>query len=277
MRVSRRKGASPLYSQVADLLRARLEDGELQPGDRLDSEPRLVQELQVSRATVSKALDLLEAEGRIRREQGRGTFVADVPMERPLPELTGFSEHVRSLGLRPGHRLLGLDRVLGRDGDPLAEPFGPDAELLAIRRLRLVDGRPVGLHRTLIPADIARLVGATPQRLAAPQVSLYALFAEYGVRLHAAEERLRARVATADEARLLETAPGEALMEVLRFSRDDRGRLVEAVDARYLAALYTYRIDLVRRPNPTEHQETTDDPVSLGPAGSLHLAGQRVR
>lgn len=278
MQVLRGKGRMPLYAQVADLLRARLENGELQPGARLESEPRLVRQLRVSRATVSKALDVLEAEGRIRREQGRGTFAARAPMERPLLELTGFSEHVRGLGLRPGQRLLALERVRDRDGDPLAEPFGRDADLLAVTRLRLVDDRPVGLHRTVLPALLAAAIGATRERLLDPQASLYALFSAHGVRLRTAAEHLRARGATVAEAGPLQVQKGEALMQVLRFSRDEQGRLVEAVDARYLGDLYTYRIDLVRQGLDEQKDPNHDDAISLGgAAGGLHLAGQRMR
>ncbi len=48
------------------------------PGERVDSEHELVAKYSVSRATVSKAIGELVAEGFLFREQGRGTFVADV-------------------------------------------------------------------------------------------------------------------------------------------------------------------------------------------------------
>ncbi len=48
------------------------------PGDRVDSEHELVAKYTVSRATVSKAIGELVADGFLFREQGRGTFVADV-------------------------------------------------------------------------------------------------------------------------------------------------------------------------------------------------------
>jgi GntR family transcriptional regulator of arabinose operon len=48
------------------------------PGDRVDSEHELVAKYSVSRATVSKAIGELVSEGYLFREQGRGTFVADV-------------------------------------------------------------------------------------------------------------------------------------------------------------------------------------------------------
>ncbi len=55
---------------------------ESRPGDRVHSEHELVAKYSVSRATVSKAIGELVLEGYLYREQGRGTFVADVEGRR---------------------------------------------------------------------------------------------------------------------------------------------------------------------------------------------------
>ena len=248
MALRRGRGERPLYAQVAQQLRAPIDAGELRPGDRLDSEPALVRRLGVSRATVAKALDLLESEGLVVREQGRGTFVRSAPLVRPLQELTGFTEHVHGLGRRPGQRFLGSESVEAAADDPLLAPFPDGAPLVVLRRLRMVDDEPAGVHRTALPAELADRLGLDEHRLRARGLSLYSLFGEHGVGLAAATEHLRARTADDQEAELLRLRPGAALLQVLRFSRDTAGALVEAVDARYVAALYDYRIDLVRTP-----------------------------
>jgi DNA-binding GntR family transcriptional regulator len=68
--------ATPLWRQLADILRARIQSGELPAGRVMPSENTLSQEYQLARGTVVKALDALEREGLIERIQGRGTFVA---------------------------------------------------------------------------------------------------------------------------------------------------------------------------------------------------------
>lgn len=70
---------SPLYEQLATILRSRIESGDLAPRDPLPSEPYLMQEHGLSRSTVRHALDILRAEGLIQTFAGRGTFVADRP------------------------------------------------------------------------------------------------------------------------------------------------------------------------------------------------------
>jgi GntR family transcriptional regulator len=71
---------TPLWLQLANLLRAKIRSGELQPGRIMPSETTLMQEHDLARGTVRKAIDVLADEGLVNRVQGRGTFV--VPAER---------------------------------------------------------------------------------------------------------------------------------------------------------------------------------------------------
>ena len=63
----------PLWQQLADLLRGRIERGEL--AGRLEAETALAQHYGVSRDTVRRALACLAQDGLIRSTRGRGTFV----------------------------------------------------------------------------------------------------------------------------------------------------------------------------------------------------------
>ncbi|MGQ9889626.1 MAG: GntR family transcriptional regulator [Aggregatilineales bacterium] len=64
-----------LHTQVAAILKARIESGVWPNGASLPSEKELCAEFAVARGTVRQALQTLEREGYLRREQGRGTFV----------------------------------------------------------------------------------------------------------------------------------------------------------------------------------------------------------
>lgn len=67
----------PRYYQVYNSLLSRIRAGEFGPGDALPAERQLTTDYGVSRITIIKALDVLEQEGRIERQHGRGTFVTD--------------------------------------------------------------------------------------------------------------------------------------------------------------------------------------------------------
>jgi GntR family transcriptional regulator, uxu operon transcriptional repressor len=67
---------TPAYSQdLAELILERCAAAAPGPGSRLPTERRLAEDLGVTRTMVRHALALLEAEGRVSREVGRGTFL----------------------------------------------------------------------------------------------------------------------------------------------------------------------------------------------------------
>ena len=71
----------PRYYQIYTILLDRIQSSEFEPGSAIPTERELGEEYGVSRITVIKALDMLEHDGHIVRQQGRGTFIAD-PAER---------------------------------------------------------------------------------------------------------------------------------------------------------------------------------------------------
>ncbi|HJQ64625.1 MAG TPA: GntR family transcriptional regulator [Burkholderiales bacterium] len=71
------RSAVPLYIQIASALRQRIESGHWQPGQKISTLETLEREFEVARVTVRLAIELLESEGLVHRQQGRGTFVAD--------------------------------------------------------------------------------------------------------------------------------------------------------------------------------------------------------
>lgn len=71
-----RESGVPLYRQLADILRARIESGQYQPGKLIPSETHLQQEFELARDTVRAALDILRDEGLVVTYPGRGTAVA---------------------------------------------------------------------------------------------------------------------------------------------------------------------------------------------------------
>ena len=76
-------GATILYRKLEMAVRAALTDGLLEPGASLPGERELAEGLELSRATVRKALDSLVAEGFLVRRHGARTAVA-ARIEKPL-------------------------------------------------------------------------------------------------------------------------------------------------------------------------------------------------
>lgn len=74
-----RRADRPPYRQVADLLRAQVNNGRYSPGDRLPSEAELSAHFGVARMTVRSAIQELRLSGLVSAEHGRGVFVRVSP------------------------------------------------------------------------------------------------------------------------------------------------------------------------------------------------------
>jgi GntR family transcriptional regulator len=72
------QSATPVYVQVADILRARIESGQLLPDRPVPSESQLQQEFGVARGTARKAIALLREQGFVVTVKGRGSYVNPV-------------------------------------------------------------------------------------------------------------------------------------------------------------------------------------------------------
>lgn len=79
----------PKYLQLAEHLREQIEGGHLQPDDQLPSFSVMRTNFDATQRTIEKAHALLEEDGLIRREQGRGVFV-NYPAPRQMTGTVGF-------------------------------------------------------------------------------------------------------------------------------------------------------------------------------------------
>jgi len=95
----RRDARTPLYVQIRDRLVTAIKDGDLQPGDRIPSEPELVRSFRVGRPTVRQAVALLRQEGWVVTHRGLGTFVSGPSAEISLLSFDGLSQVLLAQGL----------------------------------------------------------------------------------------------------------------------------------------------------------------------------------
>jgi GntR family transcriptional regulator len=247
---------TPRYWQVRRAVEKMIEADGLGVGDRLPTEAELEARFVVSRGTVRRAFDDLEREGVVTRQPGRGTFVAERRMPRPLPELTSFSEHLRSLGLTPGATLVSYRKVLDHaDG---LDHFPRGTRLARVVRVRTANGEPVGIHTLLVPATLAARIGFTASALRdSPDLSLYAALEAGGHRIDSAREDLTARALTGREGELLNLPPRSPVLEVIRRTFDERGQPLERVRAVYRGDRYDYVVWL-RRSSDLGFKEVVD-------------------
>lgn len=83
----------PIYIQMVERIKERIASGRLTPGDQLPTVRSLALELRINFNTVARAYRILDDVGIISTQQGRGTYVMNIPP----PEV---SEKIREKALK---------------------------------------------------------------------------------------------------------------------------------------------------------------------------------
>ena len=87
-----RSADTPVYMQLADIIRKKIHSGEIQPGDMLDSEAVMGKKYNVARLTVREALNILVNENLIEKHHGKGSFCKNSANRRKVHVLLNISD-----------------------------------------------------------------------------------------------------------------------------------------------------------------------------------------
>ncbi len=144
-------GSKPMYRQIADALREKINAGELKPGDALPTESTLQEAFGVSRVTVRQALKLLTEEQIIESIQGSGSYVKEERVNYDIYQLTGFYEKLADRNVDT-HSDVHIFEVL-KANVKLAEKLAiaPEDKVWHVKRVRFIKQKPVNLEETWMP------------------------------------------------------------------------------------------------------------------------------
>ncbi|MGB4073991.1 phosphonate metabolism transcriptional regulator PhnF [Pseudomonas sp.] len=186
--------AEPLYRELAAVLRDELQ--RMSPGDYLPAEVQLAARFAVNRHTLRRAVDELVLEGRLLRQQGKGTRVLAKPLVYPMQAGSAYSASLSALGQQVEAQL--LERRLRQASFEEREHLQLDggAQLLELSTLRLIEGQPVSLIRHAFSTVYADLLadyqgGSLRQYLTARELPLSRTFSLIGARLPSRDEAAR--------------------------------------------------------------------------------------
>jgi GntR family transcriptional regulator len=206
----------------------------------LPSESELCEIFGVTRGTVRHALEVIEREGLVYREKGRGTFLKRRRVGFDPTKLCSFTEEMRARGWEPGTCVIGLERVLPRPHirHELQMPDG--RRVWELYRLRLANGEPMSLQWSYIPFDLAPDLD---QRDLSGSL-YYVLKNDYDHGLEAADQIIRARAASLAEAEMLAVTEGDAVFVIERTTLDQRGDPVEFLHSVWRGDRYDFEVHL---------------------------------
>ena len=238
-----KSNAEPIYLQIAGAIKQLLQSGKIPPGSALPPEQVLAKQFGVSRMTMRQANDVLEREGLIERQRGRGTFAVQNRLIKQEQETRSFSEEIRRRGGVPSSRLISFKTVPVTAQVAALFEMEIGAPTYQIDRVRLADGVPMALESIQIPAYRCPNL----ERFNIVDHSLYQIFEEhYGIELGRSEEEISAITPRQIHRKALELPPNVAVLLVKRRTFTSDGKLFELATDAYRGDLYIAQVQSVR-------------------------------
>jgi GntR family transcriptional regulator len=217
----KRESPIPLYYQLVETLRDRIEAGELQPGQQVPPERELSEQAGVSRMTARQAVAYLIREGVLVTRPGIGTFVVQPKLTHDPLHLLSFSEEMTRLGAPVSSRVLEQSVVVPSLHVAAGLNLAPGDTAIKLVRLRLSGETPLLLETSFVSSRLC--AGLEKQDLMSN--SLYHLLEQsYGLRLGRSRQTLEAITANEYEANLFGVGPLSPmiLLEGVTYSTQER-------------------------------------------------------
>ncbi len=227
-----------LHEQLSILI------SETESGDRLPSEPRLAEDLGVSRASLRETVRTFETRGLLQRKQGVGTFVIhpDTVFDSGLDKLVSLESLADQIGLEVSMGDLEVCRqVLDCE---LSEYLGlpENEEILKVSRVILAENRPVAFLEDNLPVDI---ISEKEVKKHFTGSVLDLLINRDDIPLASSRCDISAIGATPEIARALEIQQHEPLMVFSSLLYSTRGRIIDSSFSYFIPGYFHFHI--VRR------------------------------
>lgn len=212
-------------------------------GDRLPSEPDLAKTMGVSRATLREAMRMFEAQGRIRRRQGSGTFVVgQMPViQAGLELLESLETMAERLGLEITVSDLRIETVTAdaESAQGLGVPVA--TRLTSIRRVMREETRPVAYLTDTLPEDVLK-----PDQLPSQfKGSVLDFLLGRGDQLTVSKAAISAIGAPADVAKALQIQRGDVLLEFVSKLYHSNGKVLDYSSSYFIPGYFHFHV--VRR------------------------------
>ncbi|MFS0865656.1 GntR family transcriptional regulator [Fredinandcohnia sp. 179-A 10B2 NHS] len=220
-RLRENQESTPFYKQLKEKIIEDIEVGRLKHGDKLPSERDLALQYGISRMTARHTLSILEREGIVERRVGAGTFVSNNKIQMDFITFNSFTKDMLGKGLTPSTQVLSMGHMEATPilAERLQVSIGEN--LFSVKRLRLVDDRPIAIEESFIPDRYCRNI----EEHITDNTSLYHILESvYGIVLVKANEYMRVTFSEENESKLLKirTESPCIFREAVAFDRNNK-------------------------------------------------------
>jgi len=240
----------PLYYQVAYVLENFLTSNMFEPGSRFLSEEEISSQLEVSRPTVNRAINILIKNDYLKRIRGKGTIVQKLEGVSLvlMSTLLSFGEMIDKIGLNYHTVLLGRDRQNSSASVSNALGLDPGNAVIHLKRLRFIDDKPSIIVDSYLPfTRFSKLLEIDEKRFA---TDLYSLMRKsFNLEIARAEREVMASRMSLMDAQLLQVELWEPCFRMKGVAYDADGQAVENFDARISGTSCVLKSSIERPPD----------------------------
>ncbi|WP_162048045.1 phosphonate utilization transcriptional regulator PhnR [Vibrio taketomensis] len=211
------------YVKIKDTIVEQIEAGMLASRQKLPAERKLADSFGTTRVTLREALSLLEAEGRIYREDRRGWFISPEPLRYDPTQTLNFPNMAKAQNRIPKTELITAKAIVANKLAAKLLNLQPFSDVYRVDRVRYLEDRPVvyvtnyvrpELFPNLLEYDLTN--------------SLTDIYREhFGVVYQKTRYRISASTLMGETAQALRATSGTPAMVVERINYNQHGELID--------------------------------------------------
>ncbi len=228
----------PIYIQIHDDIKRKIEENIWKVGDRIPSERELSLHFGVSRMTLRQAIQNLSDEGILERKVGSGTYVANQKVQEKMTGTTSFTEIMLSQGRQPSSKVTSYFVTSPSSSEIEKLALSENQLVLRMERIRYADGIPICFELASIPETLINQF--TKESITN---SFYRILEDEGFNIGRANQTISATEASEKIAEFLSIKRGDAVLRLRQVSFFDDGRPFEYVRTQYVGSRFEFYLE----------------------------------
>lgn len=200
------KKISPLDQAIENIL-FYIESNNLKGDNLLPSERYFSQNFNISRTTVRRALSKLIKQDKIYKEENKGYFVSPQKILRNVQDIYSTTKFFKSTNANLITKVLSINEILATKFLSRKLKLQLGMSISVLKRLRLLDGKPVILETSYIPTNYFSKLSNVNFEIN----SLYSSFEGIGLTIEKGIETIEVVPPTSDDQHILKVSPAQKI------------------------------------------------------------------
>lgn len=227
------------YALIKNDIVQAIKTKQLNTDDKILSEAKLCKKYNVSRITVTRAINELVAEDYLYRIQGKGTFVKGKQLSEGVSQLSSFTKRMKEKKLKLETRVLETTSVTMPVKMANFFNLPSDKNVILLKRLRIVDGKLLCLSIAYLMPEIFYWTTLEDME----HESLYDLLEnKYDFKLGNATQEFEVGYLNEKNAKFLEISSQDPCLKLSLYSTLSDGRPAQFEETYYVGSKYAYQL-----------------------------------